>query len=1003
MRLSSKVVLGLLCLTWQSSNVYAGKKPFSNGLSDRLAFVGGGTRLISADESESASLEVSVPLSQAGSLDSKIHEPLLKDIEMLSSILADVVDGENPKVHDLYCQLRQLGLDRAKDQDDVGSLESMIKMAEELSPDDALGVMRTFSLALNLVNAAENHHRLRTIRNYEVQAERNIGPLPNTEDSMRGTIDALIDGGLATPDQIYDQLVKQEVEIVLTAHPTEVNRRTQLRKYRRVTEILAYLERPDLHPYERTEAMANLRRIISSLWGSNEIRRKKPSPQMEAAGGISIIESVLWDAVPAYLRKLDAQCRVSLGRRLPVDAVPIKFASWIGGDRDGNPNVTPEVTREVVALQRLRAAKLLLNDMHQLYGELAISSRFTPEMEDLAATIVQSFDDTEKYRRVLGHLRKRLVKTVKECETELLQMSATDHNNMLRASEITAHLEGWEDEKPIYDMNEIMEPLRIMHDSLCKTGFEMVADGLLLDIIRRLATFGTTLVPLDIREESTRHTMALDAITRFLGIGSYAEWDEKSRVAFLQSELAGKRPLIRTRDIVEMGFDDSVVKTLRTFHMASTLRPESLGAYVISQAQTASDVLAVMLLQKQFGMTSENKNMMRVVPLFETLNDLTNAADVLDILFAVPTYVGAIKGKQEVMVGYSDSAKDAGRLAACWAQYNSQTRMVKIANKHGIELTFFHGKGGTVGRGGNPALYRAILSHPPDTINGRFRVTEQGEMITQNFGAPPVAERTLDIYTAAVVREAFTKHVKPKKSWKKQMSRISDVSCTDYRFLVREEPRFVPYFRQATPELELGSLNVGSRPAKRNPKGGIESLRAIPWTFAWTQTRTHLSAWLGVGAGLQAGSPEELEELRSMYTEWPWFRETIDLVAMILSKTDFSISKNYDDQLVEKTEELIGLGNEVREKLVQCRQAVLDITQSTDVGGSHVALLRASSTIRHPYVDPINIIQAELLKRVRGLDKKSKLTPEQADQKETLKDALIISITGVAQGMRNSG
>lgn len=427
-----------------------------------------------------------------------------------------------------------------------------------------------------------------------------------------------------------------------------------------MTEILAYLERPDLHPYERSEAMANLRRIISSLWGSNEIRRKKPSPQMEAAGGISIIESVLWDAVPAYLRKLDAQCRVSLGKRLPVDAVPIKFASWIGGDRDGNPNVTPEVTREVVALQRLRAAKLLLNDMHQLYGELAISSRFTPEMEDLAATIVQSFDETEKYRRVLGHLRKRLVKTVKECETELLEMSACDHNNMLRSSEITAHLEGWEDEKPIYDMNEIMEPLRIMHDSLCQTGFEMVADGLLLDIIRRLATFGTTLVPLDIREESTRHTMALDAITRFLGIGSYAEWDEKSRLAFLQSELAGKRPLIRTRDIIEMGFDDTVVKTLRTFHMASTLRPESLGAYVISQAQTASDVLAVMLLQKQFGMTAENNNMLRVVPLFETLNDLTNAADVLDILFAVPTYVGAIKGKQEVMVGYSDSAKDAG-------------------------------------------------------------------------------------------------------------------------------------------------------------------------------------------------------------------------------------------------------------------------------------------------------------------------------------------------------
>jgi phosphoenolpyruvate carboxylase len=438
--------------------------------------------------------------------------------------------------------------------------------------------------------------------------------------------------------------------------------------------------------------------------------------------------------------------------------------------------------------------------------------------------------------------------------------------------------------------------------------------------------------------------------------------------------------------------------------MASSLSPESLGAYVISQAQTASDVLAVMLLQKQCGMTAANGNMMRVVPLFETLGDLQNAPEKLDQLFGIPTYTGAIKGCQEVMVGYSDSAKDAGRLAACWAQYNSQERMAAIAKKHGIELTFFHGKGGTVGRGGNPALYRAILSHPPKTINGRFRVTEQGEMITKNFGAPAIAERTLDIYTAAVLRETFTKHVRPAKKWRKQMEHISTVSCADYRFLVREEPRFVPYFRQATPELELGVLNIGSRPAKRNPKGGIESLRAIPWTFAWTQTRTHLSAWLGVGAGLQAESPEELATLREMYDDWPWFKENIDLIAMILSKTDFSISANYDEQLVDKTEELMGLGREVRDKLVQTRQAVLDVTQSTDVAGAHVALLRASSTIRHPYVDPINIVQAELLKRFRVLDKKGDdLDADEASLKETLKDALVVSITGVAEGMRNSG
>lgn len=324
---------------------------------------------------------------------------------------------------------------------------------------------------------------------------------------------------------------------------------------------------------------------------------------------------------------------------------------------------------------------------------------------------------------------------------------------------------------------------------------------------------------------------------------------------FLQSELNNRRPLFRIRDIEDnsIGLDSDVRKTLRVFKVASELEAESLGAYVISQANTASDVLAVMLLQKQFGMTAGNGKLMRVVPLFETLGDLANSPVQLEALFRIPNYVGAINGKQEVMVGYSDSAKDAGRLAACWAQYTAQEEMAKIADKYGIELTFFHGKGGTVGRGGNPALYRAVLSHPPSTINGRFRVTEQGEMIGQNFGSIEIAQRSLDIYTAALLRESFVEHVDPKQEWRDQMERISEVSCAAYRNTVRDDPKFVPYFRQATPELELGRLNIGSRPSKRNPKGGVESLRAIPWTFAWAQTRMHLSAWLGVGAGLSSG------------------------------------------------------------------------------------------------------------------------------------------------------
>jgi phosphoenolpyruvate carboxylase len=717
--------------------------------------------------------------------------------------------------------------------------------------------------------------------------------------------------------------------------------------------------------------------------------------------------------------------------------------------------VTPFVTREVVLQQRLRATRLFLRDLYNLLSELAISYRFSPEMEELADNVYRDFPKhkREKYRRVCGYLIQRLVKTARECESELAQLStystspsspavsAVSGSSTVDAMTVVDEMvDGWQHVLAIHSVDELMKPLRIMYDSLVATGFELLADGLLADIIRRLAVFGCSLVPLDIREESTHHTLALDALTRWLGIGSYKEWSEEARLNWLNSELASKRPLFGIDQLDELGFDDDVKTTLKTFKMASELRTEDLGAYVISQAQTASDVLAVMLLQKQFGMGATSGKMMRVVPLFETLNDLTNAPQVLDTLFSIPLYIGAVRGKQEVMVGYSDSAKDAvsldvfisintielfittlskshvvlyifrclcdlqGRLSACWAQYVSQENMSQCADKHGVELTFFHGKGGTVGRGGNPSVYRAIMSHPPNTINGRFRVTEQGEMIAQNFGAPSIAERTLDIYTAAVCREAFVKHVDPSEKWRRQMEKISQVSCDDYRYLVREEPRFVPYFRQATPELELGSLNIGSRPAKRKPQGGIESLRAIPWTFAWAQTRTHLSAWLGVGAGLQHDD-EELKTLREMYKEWPWFRETIDLIAMIVSKTDYSIAENYDKQLVDpKDTDLLELGVEVREKLVQTRQAVLDVTESKDVAGAHVALMRASSTIRHPYVDPVNVIQAELLKRVREMEsRQDSLSPKELEDLEILKDALVISINGIAQGMRNSG
>lgn len=537
-----------------------------------------------------------------------------------------------------------------------------------------------------------------------------------------------------------------------------------------------------------------------------------------------------------------------------------------------------------------------------------------------------------------------------------------------------------------------MGDLLLAHRSLCETGNEVEANGFLTDILRNISAFGLVLVPLDIRQESDRHTEALDCVTRFLGLGSYEQWDEQTRIGWLTQQLASNRPFVRPGDWHNFPeiFTPTAVDTLETFQVIAEQKEGSLGAYVISQATNASDVLAVLVLQKDAGV----KKPLRVAPLFETLDDLNGAPDQMRTLFSLPSYMGSIDGKQEVMIGYSDSAKDAGRLAASWAQFETQEKLAEIADEFGVEMTFFHGKGGTVGRGGNPATFKAIMAHAPGTINGRFRVTEQGEMITKNFGYSDRAERTMDIYTAAVLAEKVSDRPKPGPEWREMMAKLSDISCAEYRRIVREDDRFVPYFRSATPELELAKLNIGSRPAKRKPGGGVESLRAIPWNFSWTQTRLNLPTWLGVGKAVnEILASEDGDQLREMYKDFDAFRTTIDLVEMVLAKSEPAIAAHYDDVLVEdpKAQEL---GAEVRSMHKGTEDAVLDITGHEVLSEDNPLLSRALA-VRNPYVDCLNVLQAETLKRLRAV-------PEDKEEK-VLNDALMTTITGVANGMGNTG
>jgi len=922
---------------------------------------------------------------------------LRADVRAMGSLLGNIIQERNGE--DIFNKVEQLrtlakewrkagaGRDasRAAEADEIFS--GMSEFAASLSTEDLTTVARAFTHFLAIANAAEAHHRARLIRTDVKINARNpgyVGALSTKRDSCGGAIPHLVNELGIDPKAVYDTLINQTVELVLTAHPTEVNRRTILDKQKRVQEVLteadAMRSSGPVSVYGESLLNDPLNREISAIWQSDEVSRRKPTPQMEAERSTLVIETVLWKAVPSFLRKLNATMKSVLGEEhgLPLDAAPIKFASWMGGDRDGNPNVTPDVTREVCLANRAKAARLFAADVKLAQSKLSITNC------------------SEELRSIVGDAREPY-RAFFQPVIEKLEMTAVWAQDKLDRLEAEGTIEGGDnistDDIYLYK-KDLMDDLMLVHRSLCETGNAISADGILTDIIRNVSAFGLTLVPLDVRQESDRHEEALDCITRHLGLGSYAQWDEETRLSWLQQELSSKRPLLRPGEWYDAPdiFTPTAIDTLETFQMIEEQYEESLGAYVISQCTSSSDIMAVLLLQRDAGV----KKLLRVAPLFETLDDLQGAAATMDALFSISAYKGNIDGKQEVMIGYSDSAKDAGRLAASWAQYETQEALVEVAKKHDIDMTFFHGKGGTVGRGGNPATFNAILAHAPNTINGQFRVTEQGEMINQNFGFGDRAERTMNIFTAAVLSEMHTPRPTPTPEWREMMAKISDISCAAYRGIVREDERFVPYFRSATPELELSELNIGSRPAKRKATGGVESLRAIPWNFSWTQTRLNLPTWLGVGEAIsEILASSDGDTLRQMYKEWTSFSTTIDLVEMVLAKSEPSIAAHYDQMLVheDKAKEL---GQHVRKIHGETESAVLELTGHTELSEDN-AVLRRALQVRNPYCDSLNILQAETLKRLRNCDDSNEV------EKKLLKDALLTTITGVANGMGNTG
>ena len=711
---------------------------------------------------------------------SEQYAALRGNVNLLGQLLGQTIkDAQGQAILDKVEEIRALS--KSSRSGNENDRKTLIKVLHALSDEELLPVARSFNHFLNLANVAEQFH---TVSRFNDVGFCQLNPLTQTLK----TLATKANNGQLNHNHLADTLSKLHINLVLTAHPTEVTRRTIINKHVELSDCLASLERTDNLAQEREAILNRIAQLISQAWHTDDIRRSRPTPVDEAKWGYAVIENSLWHAVPRFLREFSQHVKEHLSLELPTNYSPIEFTSWMGGDRDGNPYVTAQVTKEVLDHGRWMALDLYGRDLETLSTELSMSDA----SDELIALAGQEF---EPYRCVIKTLKNQVLETV-------MHLGAKIKNQRSEAQDL------------ITDINQIKHPIEVCYRSLLKCNMKVVADGLLLDVLHRINSFGLRLAKLDVRQDSSRHGDVFSELTRYLGLGDYNQWQEQDKQAFLLTELNSRRPLIPKR----WQPSPEVQEVLDTFDVIAQQDEQTFGLYIISMARTASDILAVQLLLKESGCSFK----LPVAPLFETLDDLNDGHNVITTLLDNDWYRGQINNTQNVMIGYSDSAKDAGMMAAGWAQYEAMDKLVQLADKRGIELVLFHGRGGTVGRGGAPAA-QALHSQPPGSLKGGLRVTEQGEMIRFKFGLPDVALQSLNIYAGAVLQSNLLPPPEPKPQWREVMALISEESCEHYRNVVRHDENFVPYFRMATPELELSKLPLGSRPANETLQVGSKA------------------------------------------------------------------------------------------------------------------------------------------------------------------------------------
>ena len=879
---------------------------------------------------------------------------LREDIRYLGNILGEVIkEQEGIKFFNLVEKVRKLSKANKINLKNKNSFKKLVKKVRNSNSIDTLRLTRAFTHLINFINLAESIDTSRNLDEYETK-RKNL----KYNIFIEEIFEKLFKNKKISNNKIYNLAKNLDIGIVLTAHPTEVKRRTLIQKYHKIIEILEQRDLYKSHPSKLTQLNKQLHDEFTIIWNTDDLKRTKPSPFDEARWGLAIIEDSLWETIPKVYRRLNSIFLKNMNRGLPKNFNPIQFGSWMGGDRDGNPNVTAKVTKEVILLSRWEAAKLYEKSLTKIIRSYSMKKC----SKKISSKVGKTF---EPYRVFLRPLRDKLRLTHRSIEQYFINKTPLDKNILLSSTE------------------EILKPLRVVRESLEQNHNENVASGELLDLMRRAKCFGINLARLDIRQESSRHRQLIAELIKKKFNKNYYNFTEEEKINFLKSKLTSTKSFIN-----KFKFSDKENNEVwSTFKILADEPSECLGAYVISMTTSVSDILSVSFLQKE----AKINNKLRVVPLFETLDDLINAKSIMESLFSKKWYRKLINNKQEVMIGYSDSSKDAGKICASWHQYKAQEEIVRLGKKFDVNVTFFHGRGGSPGRGGGP-IQATLRSQPPGSVNGKIRITDQGEVIQQKYGYEPIAEYNLCSYIGAVTEATLNPPPTPKQNWRSLIEKMSDISKSSYRKNINQSSEFIKYFKTVTPSAALGKLSIGSRPSKRKNVDNIKSLRAIPWVFAWTQIRLMLPAWLGSAEALRYAYIKKFRRtLIDMEKNWPFFNSMLDILDMVITKADPDISKIYEKYLADDALKKIGkklrFQFEVIKKLnkkITTKEVILTRKQ-----------FRTLITVRAIYSEVLNIIQPIVIYKL----KKNKIMSD----KKYLNDALLTSIAGISAAMKNTG